>query len=76
MKYWETDLYSESGPQNKREATPKVETLVDTDEICHAAESMLTQIKVVNDSTTVSAIKSDQEQQQKTPADGQGLREC
>ena len=54
-------------------------TLADTDEICHAAESMLAQMKVVDDGATVSAIKSDQEQQQKTTeasADGRGLREC
>ena len=54
-------------------------TLTDTDEICHAAESMLAQMKVVDDSAKVSAVKSDQEQQQKTTetsADGRGLREC
>ena len=33
-------------------------TLADTDEICHAAESMLAQMKVVGDSATVSVVKS------------------
>ena len=54
-------------------------TLADTDEICHAAKSMLAQMKVVNDSATVNAVKSDQEIQQKTTktsTDGRGLREC
>ena len=51
------------GQQSKREGTPKVEAY--PDEICLAAKSMLAQMKVVNDSATVSAVKSDQQQQQK-----------
>ena len=54
-------------------------TLADTDEICHPAESMLAQIKVVDDSTgtAVNAIKPDQEQSNaKTSGDGRGPREC
>ena len=55
----------------------------DTDEICHAAESMLAQMKVVDDSATVNAVKSGQEIQQKTmeasteaSTDGRGLCKC
>ena len=55
-------------------------TLADTDEICHTAESMLAQMKVVDDGVTVSAVKSDQDQQQlqktEASAEGRGLREC
>ena len=50
-------------------------TLVDTDEICHAAESMLAQLKVVDDSATVSAVKSDEQNTTETLADGRGLQE-
>ena len=51
-------------------------TLAETDEICH---SMLAQMKEIDDNTIVSAVKSNQEQQQKstdTSADraGRGLR--
>ncbi len=58
-------------------------TLEKTHEICHAAECMMAQMKVVEDSSgaTVSAIKSDNEQQQKThnakaSAAGHSTREC
>jgi len=39
-------------------------TLRKTDEICHAAESMMSQMKIVDDgsSATVSAIKSENDQ--------------
>lgn len=53
-------------------------TLQKTDEICHAAESMLAQVKVVDDSlgSTVNAIKSDSNPQPKPTKDGKNLREC
>lgn len=42
-------------------------TLADTDEICHAAESMQAHMEVFDDGATVRAtIKTDKEQQQKT----------
>lgn len=47
----------------------------DTDEICHAAESMLAQLKVVNDTATVNAIKSDEQKTTEILANGRGLRE-
>ena len=44
-------------------------TLARTDEICHAAESMIAQMKVVEDraGATVSAIRADQEHKQSSP---------
>ena len=43
-------------------------TLQKTDEICHAAESMLAQVKMVDDNlgSTVNAVKSDGDQQKKS----------
>ena len=53
-------------------------TLEKTDEICRAAESMLAQLKVVEDSSsaTVSAIKSSSDQPQTSPKEGNTTREC
>ena len=50
-------------------------TLAKTDEICRAAESMVAQQKVVEDSASplVSAIKSNSDQQQATAS---STREC
>ena len=49
-----------------------------TDEICRTAESMLAQLKVVEDSSsaTVSAIKSSSDQPQTSPKEGNTTREC
>ena len=53
-------------------------TLKKTDEICHAAESMVAQVKVVDDSlsTAVNAVKTDDHPPQKTSKEGKTLREC
>ena len=41
-------------------------TLTTTDEVCHAAESMRAQMKIVDEHTTVNAIKSEPEHQIKS----------
>ena len=56
-------------------------TLAKTDEICHAAESMMAQMKVVEDGygTTVNAVKTEQKHLQKPQegvSDGKRTREC
>ena len=53
-------------------------TLEKTDEICRAAESMVAQLKVVEDSPSslVSAVRSDSDQQQAPTKDGSNTREC
>lgn len=50
-------------------------TLQKTDEICHAAESMLAQVKMVDDSlgSTVNAVKPENDPQ---PKPSKNLREC
>ena len=53
-------------------------TLEKTDEICHAAESMLAQLKVVEDSTSssVNAVNSENTQQRTTAKEDGNTREC
>ena len=53
-------------------------TLKKTDEIYHAAESMVAQVKVMDDSlsTAVNAVKTDDHQPPKTSKEGKTLREC
>ena len=59
-------------------------TLLKTDEICHAAESMLAQMKVVGDNSgaTVSAVRAEQDHlhnpidQTKKTLDAKPVREC
>ena len=53
-------------------------TLQKTDEMCHAAESMLAQVKMVDDilGSTVNAVKSENDQQPKPSKDSKNLREC
>ena len=56
-------------------------TLANTDEICHSSESMLAQMKVVEDAnyeTTVNAVESDPDHQQrcKGGSDSSRTRDC
>lgn len=53
-------------------------TLTKTDKICHVTESMIEQLKVVEDSlnSLVSTIKSDSDHQQTSTKEGTNTREC